>query len=296
MTTEHKHIIGNNLTNKNYNVIILTTTKERQTMSNKTFEISASKLRCFCECPRKYELTYIEGIDPQEKAEALAIGSEYHEELERYLQGEITSSDNYLVQAFINHIDISGWSDIETETPLQYKLSHGIQLNAVLDAKATVDNKRYLIEHKSTSGIIDAQYEYELNWDVQVPLYCDATGINNVLYTVIKKCTLRQKKGSKNISPETDAEFFARRLKWYEDDTESKIRCFAFVVGQGQIDKCKKETIAIAKMMRSNKLWYKNHNACSRYSGCQHKTYCLTHTPGSLPFGCERNRYFKGDE
>lgn len=257
--------------------------------NNKLFEVSASKIKAFCECPRKYELTYREGLDSQNKSEALAIGSEYHEELEKYLKGEIKSSDNYLVQAFINHIDISGWSNIEAEIPLKYKLSHGIQLNAVIDAKATVDNKRYIIEHKTTGGKIDSQYEYELQWDVQLPLYCEATGINNVLYTVIKKCTLRLKKN------QTEREFFKERVDWYKTDTESKIRCFAFVVGQGQIDKCKKETIEIAKMIRSNKLWYKNHNACSRFSGCQHKSYCLTHTPGKLPLGCERNRYYKGD-
>jgi len=258
--------------------------------NNKTFEISASKLKCFCECPRKYEMTYLEGLDPQEKSAALQIGSDYHEELERYLQGEITSSDNYLVQAFIENINTSGWNDIETETPLQYKLSHGIQLNAVIDAKATVDKKRYIIEHKTTSSKVDSQYEYELQWDVQLPLYCDATGINNVLYTVIKKCTLKLKKN------QTEEEFFKERVDWYKKDTETKIKCFAFVVGQGQIDKCKEETIAIAKMIRSNKLWYKNHNACGRWSGCQHKNYCLTHTPGALPLGCERNRYYKGEE
>jgi len=255
--------------------------------NNKTFEISASKLKTFKECPRKFWLTYREGIDPQQKHPALQIGTEYHEELEKYLKGEITSSDNYLVQAFINHIDISGWSNTETETPLKYKMSHGIQLNAVLDAKTTFDNKRYLVEHKSTSGKIDAQYEYELNWDDQVPLYCGATGINNVLYTVIKKCTLRLKKN------QTEAEFHQERIDWYKKDTETKIRCFNFVVGQGQIDTCIAETIEIAKLIRSNKIWYKNHNACSRFGGCQHKTYCLTHTPGHLPFNCERNRYYK---
>lgn len=259
--------------------------------NNKTFEISASKLRAFKDCPRKFWLTYKEGLEPIEKPDALRIGSEYHEELEKYLKGEITSSDNYLVQAFINHIDISGWSDIETELPLKEKLSHGIQLNAIIDAKTTFDKRRHLVEHKSTSGAIDEQYQHELQWDDQIPLYCGATGINNILYTVIRKCTLRLKKN------QTEEEFFQERVDWYKKDTESKIKCFAFVVGQGQIDACKKEAIAIAKLIRSNKVWYKNHNACNRFGKCHHKGYCLTHRNGELPpLGCERNRYYKGEE
>jgi len=254
---------------------------------NKDFTISASKLSTYKSCRRAYWFRYIEGIDPAKRSPALRIGSEYHEEVEKYLNGEISSSENYLVQAFIENIDISQWKDTITEEPKNSGLSHNIRLNSITDAKTTVENKRHLVEHKTTSLKIDGQYEYDLQWDDQIPIYCGVENLYDVLYTVIKKCTLKLKKN------QTEEEFFKERVAWYKKDTESKIRCFKFPVSRERVEEHKKEVIAMAEMMRDTEFFYKNKGACSSYGGCEHKSYCLTHKKGELPLGCVRNKYYK---
>ena len=259
-------------------------------MEEEPYTISASKISCFKKCRRDFELTYIEGLEPAQKHSTLAIGSKYHEDLEQYLLGKITSSDNYLVQAFINHIDISSWEDITTEEYKNSGLSHDIRLNSITDAKTSVNKRRYIVEHKTTSQKIDEQLEYDLQWDDQIPIYCGLEETYDVLYTVIKKCTLRLKKN------QTEAEFFKERVNWYKTDTESKIRCFKFPVSKERVTKHREETLELARHMRDTKLFYRNKTACNMFGGCKHKSYCLTHQKGELPLGCVRNKYYKGEE
>ena len=53
------------------------------------FKLSASKLRTFKACRRKYELAYIELLEPIQKEEALEMGSNYHSNIEKLLKNEV---------------------------------------------------------------------------------------------------------------------------------------------------------------------------------------------------------------
>ena len=50
------------------------------------FKLSASKLRTFKACRRKYELVYIELLEPIQKEEVLEMGSNYHSNIEKLLK------------------------------------------------------------------------------------------------------------------------------------------------------------------------------------------------------------------
>ncbi len=249
-------------------------------MNNKLFKLSASKLSTYKSCPKKYWYSYIMGLIPEKKPEALQIGTDYHAEVERYLKGEITSSDNYLVQAFIENIDVSGWEILETEKSFNESIGHGLYNNGIVDGIIRIDGKKYLLEHKTTSEKVNETYEYNLKWDDQIPIYCGATGIYNVMYTAIYKNKLKQ--GGK----ETDEDYFRRRVDWYKDGTENKIRCFVIRRLESEVGDCRKELSAMAKRIRSEKIFYRNKMAC-RF-GCPHKEYCLNYIPGSIPVGMKK--------
>ena len=281
--------------------------------NNKTITVSASMIRTFKSCPKKFWYHYVQGISPAEKSEALEIGTNYHEEVADYLNYrkqnqsnepmlfEKVSQNDYLAQAFIEHIDVSEWEVKDVEKDFLINLAHGIKLRGSIDAIVEVNGKPFLVEHKTVSNStkIDESYEVDLGFDDQIPIYCGATGIYNILYTVIKKCGLKQKKIKDPVTGEsrmeTDEEFHQRRLQWYREDTESKIRCFHIRRLEEEVASHKAEIAELARMMRSQKIFYRNKGACSIF-GCEHKDYCLDYVPGSLPIGCVRNEYFKGDK
>lgn len=49
--------------------------------SQKIFSVSASKLRSYIACHKKYDFIYNEELEPIEKAECLATGGSYHEKV-----------------------------------------------------------------------------------------------------------------------------------------------------------------------------------------------------------------------
>ena len=51
-------------------------------------DVTASMLRSFKSCPKKYYFEYVEQLKPVQTPEALEIGSNYHDYLEMLLTGQ----------------------------------------------------------------------------------------------------------------------------------------------------------------------------------------------------------------
>ena len=77
-----------------------------------TIELTASMIRCYKSCPRRYELEYIEMLKPEEKIEALEIGSNYHTRIEALLKGKEWNRDGVIgkmVEAFDRFVPWRSW-------------------------------------------------------------------------------------------------------------------------------------------------------------------------------------------
>ena len=241
--------------------------------------ISASKVACYLSCQKKYWFLYNQELVPAVEHEALSIGKKYHNNVANHLSGELSEHD-YLSKAFMKHIDTSDWKILEVEKEFRIPLSHGIHLHGFVDGIVEVNGKKHLVEHKTTSGSIDEAYVDSLMWDNQIPLYCEATGIYDVLYTVVRKPKLKQYKvGKTRLVAETDEEFDARRLKWYEDDTETKIRVFSFRRVKSEVAETRRELVELAKEMRARKTFHRNKGACTGYFTCPYRSICLNYNP-----------------
>jgi hypothetical protein len=251
-------------------------------MSNKKITLSASRIATYKLCNMKYYYGYVEGWKKEESSEAQKIGSDYHARLESFLNGELVEH-NYLSKTFVDYIDTSNWNVIETEREFNVPLAHGVSLHGFVDGIVEVDGKKYILEHKTTSSKIDYNYEDDLRWDDQIPIYCHATGIYDVLYTVIKKCTLRQGKPSKkNPEGESDEAFYQRKMDWYADKTDEKIRIFKFRRLEEEVAECRDLLVDLAKEMRGRKTFHRNKFACNVFGTCEFKSNCLNYDPACM--------------
>lgn len=245
-------------------------------MSNKTMTLSASKINCYLSCQKKYEFQYKEGLIAP-KSEALQTGIDYHEEVADILLGK-GEPISPMGHAFKKYIDRSGWKIKAVEEEFNIPLSHGVKLRGFIDGLVEIDGKQFLLEHKTTGMSIDEQYEDRLRWDRQIPIYCKSTGIYDVLYTVVKKPTIRKKKETKNKPEESDEEFFQRCIEWYEEDTEKKIKLFQFRRLKSEVEEATSELSELAKEMRGRKIFHRDNSSC-KIMGCPFKSICLNYNP-----------------
>ena len=176
--------------------------------------ISVTEYQTRLRCPREHQYAYIHRREPFRKdSEALEIGTQFHEFLERYWLGQsytdaVTGTTNPLIvgmaQAYARH-----WGSPSKEYEVigveQYFTSgqgHGYFDGLARDRGGHL----FVVEHKTTSEKIDPASSYwtKLEVDPQVSLYYDAAAellnepVRGVLYDVVRKPTIRQKKGESN--------------------------------------------------------------------------------------------------
>ena len=137
-----------------------------------------------------------------------------------------------------------------------------------------------LVEHKSTSAEITEAYEYDLLWDEQILTYMYLTGTRKVWYTICRKPTIRLCKN------ETEEEFFDRMVKWYDTDTDHKIRLLEITRTDEEIATFTKELkdisleIIYAKAAESRDPFYRNTCYCNKWGRrCEYSSICLNYDP-----------------
>lgn len=239
---------------------------------------SISRVKLFKACRRAYYLKYVEGLEPVEKAEALQTGSNYHELIEGlYHTGCLppatldwskelamaTAYQKYIYPKF-NVDAVEEW----LEKPIGKHILVG-RVDGIADDGC-------IVEHKTTSADISegGEYEYNLLWDEQLLAYFYLTGTTKAYYTVIRKPTIRQKKD------ESDEEFFNRMVAWYDEDTDSKIRCFEVERTQEEVEQFAKNFEAVCDEMEHAENLYRNTCHCNAWGRrCEYSSVCLNYDP-----------------
>ena len=245
-------------------------------------KLSASLVKTYKMCRRKYELKYLEELEPTTKSQALEDGSSYHECLEGFYKGE--QSLGYvdganpkicaMALAYFEHIYQKNkeLQDIEyAEKWFEYPLN---ERHSIVGRNDAITKSGIPVEHKTTSNDIDDEYVYTLQWDEQILTYMLANSINEMLYTVIKKPTIRQKQN------ETNEEFYERCKVWYSEDTEKKVSVIKVTRNIEEIKEHRKNLVIMANEIEKCKHFYRNPTACNCYNRrCEYASICLNYNP-----------------
>lgn len=259
--------------------------------------LSISRIKMFKSCRRMYELKYVEGLVPREKAEALQVGASYHKLLEELnTQGHHwdyvdLSKERAMAEAYYKYI-YPKFKVIEAEKAFTLDLDYeDNELYGIVDGIAADGN---IVEHKTTGSEITEQYEYNLLWDEQILAYMLLTGARKVWYTVCRKPTIRQKQN------ETEEDFFYRMCEWYDTDTDSKIRLLEIERTDAEVAQFKSDLIQMVNEMIVAEFsgnYYKNTCHCNMYGRrCEYSSICLNYDPNQeyLEFEKVENENEKG--
>lgn len=246
--------------------------------------LSTSKVKCYKACRRLYFFKYIEELRAKEDADALKDGRNYHSLLEEMYSNngefEIDMTQpkvSAMAMAYKKYI-YPKFKVTKVEEWFNVPLTKTLNLVGIYDGIAEDGN---LVEHKTTSGDVDEEYIYHLNWDEQILNYMYASGKNIVYYTICKKPTIRQK------TNETEEEFFWRCVKWYDEDTDKKIRVLQITRSEEEIAEQRKNLVSIGREMACNeckkdreRVFYRNPSYCNQYGRrCEFESICLDYNP-----------------
>lgn len=251
-------------------------------------KISATKVKCYKACKRLYYLKYVEGLECVTPIQALEDGKSYHALIEEmYNTGDFTATGNpkidAMATAYFKYI-YPKFKVRKAEELFEYALGANHALVGRFDGIA---EDGCIVEHKSTSNDVDEEYIYNLQWDEQILDYMLASGKNEMYYTVCKKPTIRQKQG------ETDENFLARCIAWYDEDTEHKIRVIKVTRTEKEIYQQKRDLIRLATEMEVEEeherdlstitgvsVFYRNPSHCTCYGRrCEYASVCLDYDP-----------------
>ena len=194
---------------------------------------SNSGIQCFKQCRRMYQLKYLHGLEPVQTADALKRGSNYHELVEGLLKNNILAECDdpkvkAMATAFQKYI-LPQLKDIAAEEEwFEYLTPSGHKVVGRIDART---GNKELVEHKTTSGLIDGTYFQKLEFDEQIPTYMLAYDANWINYTVCASPTIRLKKN------ETNKEFYERCVEWYDTDTSQKITMIRLNRTQAELER-----------------------------------------------------------
>lgn len=243
-------------------------------------KLSSSLIKTYKRCRRLYELKYIEELYPVTKADALQDGTDYHSGIEKFYKEGIFEPDmenpkiSAMVRAYIAYVGYAmpELKKVEyAEKWFNYKLTPKHSVVGICDAIAS---DGLPVEHKTTSGEINEDYVYNLNWDEQVPTYMLANNVTEMYYTVIRKPTIRQKQN------ETTEEYYERCFEWYTEDTERKIKVFKVTRSPQEIAEHRENLKILAREIDGCKHFYRNPCMCNLYGRrCEYASVCLNYNP-----------------
>lgn len=261
--------------------------------------LTASAIKTYLDCPRKYQWQYVERIRPIKKSDALWFGTLYHSVLESLDLG--IAWDNIVRYVLTNAKDEvqahqvlrlaagkppdDGYEVIETEGVFECEIG-GVAVTGKRDRLVKLpDGRVALQEYKTSSEDISpgSMYWRRLRMDIQISLYLISSGAETIIYDVVRKPSIRQKK-TETVEEYSQrlADDIAARPEWYyrkqeiprmAADTESAI---ADVKG--------------VNALVSLNVFPRNTASCTRYGECPYFSSCSVNrlpTDG-VPVGFER--------
>lgn len=248
---------------------------------------SNSAIQTFKSCPRMYELKYLIGLEPVQKAAPLERGLSYHEAVEAILTGTPVSSGDMLpkvgamVKAFERYIAPSLDGKVEdVEKWFEYSTITG---HTVIGRVDGILKDGRVLEHKTTSGKIDGSYLERLMFDEQILTYMTACKTDKIVYTVCATPTIRQRVG------EDDEDFVRRCVDWYEDDVQQKIAIFHIAKTKRELADFAYEQDRMISLIWDCKLYYRNPGNCMRWGRmCEYAPVCQRYDPAKDYIGFKR--------
>lgn len=247
-------------------------------------KLSNSAIQAFKNCRRAYELKYVMGVLPITSAEVLERGRSYHEKVEHILKDEPFDLDNPKVDAmaiaFMTHIAPRLGAIKRVEEWFEKPLPNG---NIIIGRADGILPDGRIVEHKTTSAALDEAYLIGLQNDEQILTYMWAYGVNDIVYTVCKTPTLRQKQN------ETDEEFYLRCCAWYGEETESKVGCVDVHRSNEEIAEFESELCAISEEIEHSSLFYRCPGNCTKWGRqCEYFSICRNYDPSLTYIGFKR--------
>lgn len=246
------------------------------------FTLTASMLRSYKSCPRKYELEYVEQLKRIDTPGYFEAGTNYHKCVEDMLLGGRGETDNEVVgkmaEAFMKYIPWQNW-DInaggKVEHQFDIKISRWSKIAGKIDA---ITAGGVPIEHKTSGGKLNERYVRNLMFDDQVSFYLLALSlqrnspVTKCIYTVCAKPTIKQ------TQKEDWASYLARVEEWYSVETETKIGTVDVVRSEQELVEFEAHIREMIKEMRKRKFWYRNPSNCSMIE-CQYAAICQNYDP-----------------
>lgn len=235
---------------------------------------SVSKVKMFKSCRQAYRFRYLEHLRPVQRPEALEVGTNYHNLVESlYKDGFLPDEDSFSKElAMANAYEKYIYPAVRVQEVEEW-LEKPVGRHTLVGRVDGIAEDGSVVEHKTTSGEITEEYEYNLLWDDQILAYMYLTGSRTVYYTVIRKPTIRQKKG------ETEEDFFLRMIAWYDTDTESKIRLLKISRTDEEVEQFAIEFETVCDEMELGTI-YKNQSHCTRWGRqCEYASICLYYDP-----------------
>lgn len=261
--------------------------------------LTASAIKTYLDCPRKYQWQYVERIRSIKKSDALWFGTLYHEVLEKL---DLKEDWQDIVRYVLSHAkdDVQahqvlrlaagkppddGYEVIETEGVFETEIG-GVAVTGKRDRIVRLPDKRKALqEYKTSSEDISpgSIYWRRLRMDIQISLYMISADVDVVIYDVVRKPSIRQKK-AETVEEYSQrlADDIASRPEWYyrkqeiprmPADAESAVSDI-----QG-VD-------ALIKLQQ----YPRNTASCTRYGECPYFAECSVNrlpTDG-VPVGFER--------
>lgn len=236
--------------------------------------LSNSQIQAFKACRRAYKLKYVDGLERVSTSNALKLGQNYHELVRQYLQGEIEPSatfDDEIVQqamlyAFATYVRPQLPEQIKPEQWFKFETNGGNNIIGRFDGLA---QDGVVIEHKTTSGVIDGNYWAALEQDEQILTYMLASGKNRLVYTVVRKPSIIW-----NWKKESSSEYYNRCCKWYAVDTDKKAVVMEIYRTQKQIEQFEYDIDLMADEIAHCENYYRNPSNCSSFKICPYQEIC----------------------
>lgn len=245
-------------------------------------KLSNSAIQTFKNCRRAYELRYVMGVLPVTSADPLERGRNYHEKIESVLKGGTFEPsdpkiDAMVVGGFMAHILPDLGEVRAVEEWFEKPLPNG---NVVIGRVDGILPDGRIVEHKTTSANLDEAYIAGLQNDEQILTYMWAYDVNDIVYTVCKTPTIRQKKD------ETDEDFYLRCCAWYAEDTESKVGIVEVHRSPEEIAEFENDLCSMTEEIEKAHFFYRCPGNCMKWGRqCEYFSICRNYDPSLTYIG-----------
>ena len=244
--------------------------------------------------PKTKQLNAIELMTAEfkkERKQAIAAFTLNPEQIEELDMQEFTTKGMLLAyrtkySKMISDMTLMG-SEVEGAIDIGNDVTFVIKLDNVVKIRA----KKILHELKTTKHITP-DYVKRIQTDLQTAVYFrfhniiwEQDPIQEVMYDVIRKPSIRRKKGSKNVPPETKLQFLERLQEWYKKpgDSDSVFHIERFKEPGITEDAVINTVVKVSEEMLRSKTkedYYQDFDKCHSYYGEKCPYYEICHEGG----------------